>query len=138
MGFSRQVYWGRLPCPSPGDLPNPGIEPASLMSSTLAGGFFTTSPTWEAQLTVLFHKIDTISKKYLTGNAYQSHLWNFFKCICSSSNYILLGQGAGTDGIEDICTFEISRSDTHFPVGNQHAKRGQESWRTQDEPGFLS
>ena len=29
MGFSRQVYWSRLPCPPPGDLPNPGIEPRS-------------------------------------------------------------------------------------------------------------
>ena len=32
------------------DLPNPGIEPASLMSPALAGGFFTTSTTWEAQM----------------------------------------------------------------------------------------
>ena len=30
MGFSRQEYWSALPCPSPGDLPNPGIEPRSL------------------------------------------------------------------------------------------------------------
>ena len=29
MGFSTQVYWSRLPFPSPGDLPNPGIEPRS-------------------------------------------------------------------------------------------------------------
>ena len=29
MGFSRQEYWSGLPCPSPGDLPNPGIEPRS-------------------------------------------------------------------------------------------------------------
>ena len=27
MGFFRQEYWGRLPCPPPGDLPDPGIEP---------------------------------------------------------------------------------------------------------------
>ena len=33
-----------LPCPPPGDLPNPGIEPVSLMSPALAGGFFTTEP----------------------------------------------------------------------------------------------
>ena len=32
MGFSRQEYWSRLPCPPPGDLPDPGIEPASLTS----------------------------------------------------------------------------------------------------------
>ena len=41
-GFSRQEYWGGLPCPSPGDLPNSGIEPASLMSPALVGRFFTT------------------------------------------------------------------------------------------------
>ena len=29
MGFSKQEYWGGLPCPSPGDLPDPGIEPRS-------------------------------------------------------------------------------------------------------------
>ena len=45
MGFSRQEYWSRLPCPPPGDLPNPGIQPASLASPVLAGGFFTTSAT---------------------------------------------------------------------------------------------
>ena len=48
MGFSRQEYWSRLPCPAPGDLPDPGIKPASLMSPALSGGFFTTSTTWEA------------------------------------------------------------------------------------------
>ena len=46
MEFSRQEYWSELPCPSPGDLPNPGIEPPSLRSPALAGGFFTTSTTW--------------------------------------------------------------------------------------------
>ena len=30
MGFSRQEYWSELPCPPPGDLPGPGIEPVSL------------------------------------------------------------------------------------------------------------
>ena len=41
MGFSRQEYWSGLPFPPPGDLPNPGIEPAS---PALAGRFFTTEP----------------------------------------------------------------------------------------------
>ena len=45
MGFSRQEYWSGLPFPSPGDLPNPGIEPASRTSPALAGRFFTTSTT---------------------------------------------------------------------------------------------
>ena len=36
MGFSRQEYWGGLPCPPPGDLPDPGIEPVSLIYPALA------------------------------------------------------------------------------------------------------
>ena len=41
MEFFRQDYWSRLPFPTPGDLPNPGIKTAS---PALAGGFFTTEP----------------------------------------------------------------------------------------------
>ena len=43
-----QEYWSGLPCPSPGNLPSPGIEPESLMSLALAGRLFTMSATWEA------------------------------------------------------------------------------------------
>ena len=50
MGFSRQEYWSGLPCPPPGDLPDPGIKPMSLTSPALAGGFFTTNTTWEAHV----------------------------------------------------------------------------------------
>ena len=42
MGFSRQGHWSGLPCPLPGDLPNPEMEPASLTAPALAGRFFTT------------------------------------------------------------------------------------------------
>ena len=48
MGFSRQEYCSGLLCPPPGDLPDPGIEPVSLTSPLLAGGFFITSAIWEA------------------------------------------------------------------------------------------
>ena len=50
IGFSGQEYWSGLPFPLPGDLPNPGIEPRSLTSPALAGGFFTTGATWEVFL----------------------------------------------------------------------------------------
>ena len=46
-----------LLCPSSDNLPNLGIEPVSLMPSALAGGFFTTSTTWEAQLSMFHIKI---------------------------------------------------------------------------------
>ena len=52
MGFSRQEYWRGLPCPPPGDLPNPGIEPKS---PALVGGFYITSTTWEAPICVQIH-----------------------------------------------------------------------------------
>ena len=42
VGFSRQEYWSGLPCPVPGGLPDPGIQPSSLPA--LTGGFFTISP----------------------------------------------------------------------------------------------
>ena len=42
-----------MPYPPPGNLPNPGVKPASLMSPALAGGFFTTSVTWKALLVTL-------------------------------------------------------------------------------------
>ena len=49
MGSSRQEYWTELSSPPPGDLPDPEIKPASLMSPALVGGFFTTSATWEVR-----------------------------------------------------------------------------------------
>ena len=53
IGFSRQEYWSELPIPPPGDLPNPGIRRTSPMSPALAGGFFTTSTTWDVPHIVL-------------------------------------------------------------------------------------
>ena len=44
MEFSRQEYWSRLPFSTPGDLPDPAIEPTSLAFPALAGRFFTTVP----------------------------------------------------------------------------------------------
>ena len=57
MGFSRQEYSSGLPCPPPGDLPDPGIEPKSLK---FVGGLFTSSTTWEVHV---LKKTDTISAK---------------------------------------------------------------------------
>ena len=48
MEFSRQEHWSGFLLPTPGDLPDSGIEPASLIPAELAGEFFTTSATWEA------------------------------------------------------------------------------------------
>ena len=50
MWFSRQEYWSGLPLPSPGDLPNPGMEPTS---PVLAGRFFNTEPPQKPSFTKL-------------------------------------------------------------------------------------
>ena len=50
--FSRQAYWSELPFPTPGDLLDPGIKPASLVSPALPGGFFTASATWESAICI--------------------------------------------------------------------------------------
>ena len=47
MGFPRQEYGSKLPLPSPGDRPDPGIKPTS---PTLAGGFFTAEPLGRPQI----------------------------------------------------------------------------------------
>ena len=60
---------GWLPCPLPGDLPYPGIKPMFLKSPALAGGFFTTSTTWEAQ-----------------NNGVKIKVWRFFSK--SRNNYV--------------------------------------------------
>ena len=63
MRFSREEYWSGLPCPLPGDLPNPGTEPLSRASPALAGELFTTGITWEAYtiLWAMYHMLYIIT-----------------------------------------------------------------------------
>ena len=68
MEFSRQEYWSGLPCPPPADLPNSGIEPKSLTFLALAGSFFTTITTWDAQyIPLLVHNQDVGRTGLLRG-----------------------------------------------------------------------
>ena len=53
MGFSRQEYWRGFPFPPPGDLPDPGIELTSLISTALTGEFFTVSAIWRSSQSIL-------------------------------------------------------------------------------------
>ena len=70
--FSRQEYWSGLPCPPPGDLPNPGIEPVSLTSPALAGGLFTTSAKIQKKKNILKEK----SEKDLEHWSAPERWWN--------------------------------------------------------------
>ena len=54
VAFSRQEHWSGLPFPSPGHLPDPGIEPTSPASPILAGRFFTTKPPGKPKIFTQF------------------------------------------------------------------------------------
>ena len=54
MEFFRQEYWSRLPFPTPGNLPDPNIQPTSPESPALAGRFFTTALPGEPWLSVCY------------------------------------------------------------------------------------
>ena len=65
MEFSRQEYWSGLLFPSPGDLFNPGIKLAFLMSSALTGRFFITNTTWEDYTHTHTHTFWTSSYNFM-------------------------------------------------------------------------
>ena len=74
MGFFRQEYWSGLPCPPPRNLPDPGIEPVSLVSLALAGRLFTTEPlNWmwgemKFSISKIFKQIHVHFSLYWEGN----------------------------------------------------------------------
>ena len=85
MEFSRQEYWSRLPFPTPGNLPNPGIKPLSLASPALAGRFFTTSATWEAQ-DALYHILNSVFESiYKLCLLYKWAEYTDYSCVCHKS-----------------------------------------------------
>ena len=63
MGFFRQEYRSGLPCPPPGDLPDLGMEPTSLMSPELAGAFFTARATSESSGILNKRAMEALMKK---------------------------------------------------------------------------
>ena len=99
MGFCRQEYWSGLPCPPPGDLPNPGIEQPSLRSPALASGFFITSATWEA----LSNQI----KDSLLEWGLNPYAWGL---ICLPSKFVDLHSNLDSSSKELACNARALRS----------------------------
>ena len=79
MGFPRQESWSELPFPSPGDLPNPGIEPGS---PALSGSFFTTEPPGKPKGNIAHSHIPLMAVS--NGTAFSRGSWQYlgkFYCI---------------------------------------------------------
>ena len=75
IGFSGQEYWSGLPCPPPGDLPDPETETMSLMSPALAGGFFITGTTWETHLSQwVLIKCEACKQRQRESCSHSNHL----------------------------------------------------------------
>ena len=116
MEFSRQEYWSRLPCTPPGYLPNPGIEPMSLLSPALAGRFFTKQNNhlyikWNALIPRLefmvgrnafnedfFHSknVDTLSARHFVKHRKMNKMW------------LLLLRPWSYAGKKQTCRWEVS------------------------------
>ena len=89
MEFSGQEYWSGLPCPPPGDLPDPGIKNTSLMSPPLPGGFLTTSTPGNSVLPVPGTSIPSIPSL-----GYSSQMTE--KCL--KAHPYVLGEGVSHEG----------------------------------------
>ena len=74
-----------LPCPYPGDLPNPGIKPTSLTSPELAARFFTTSTTWEASVCSILVQNHRECQEKPLGDSPDRHLISLPPFFCFSS-----------------------------------------------------
>ena len=84
MEFPRQEYLSGLPFPSPGDLPDPGIKPASPVYPALAGGFFTTST---AVINKLTNRGGGIGSPWLrAGTPYLQRVGSTLRCSVQASH----------------------------------------------------
>ena len=97
-GFSRQEYWSGLPCPSPGNLPDPGIEPASFTSPALAEGSLPLAPHGKPSRSPAHPKkfafFFVLFQKIRGKESYIIDLWFFLEHLHSSkiSTSLFLGE----------------------------------------------
>ena len=93
-GILQQEYWSVLPGPPPEDLPDPGIDPGSLMSPALAGRFFTTSTTWEAYF-IIITSLKALSPNTVTfwgagGLNFSKWIWGGHSSVHNIGKYAIL------------------------------------------------
>ena len=130
IGFSRQEYWSGLPFPSPGTIPDPGIQPESLMSPTLAGGFFTTIAAWEATQFYIYTYIYVFI--YLSPLLYR-HLCMTFSGILRKDKYAHFTDECIWSSLFLLFLQAFSRPVSSLPI----CRRAVPQFRSLSEPGVM-
>ena len=127
VGFSGQEYWSGLPFPPPGDLPNPGIEPMSLVSPAMAGRFFTTAPRGKPLLgedgSYHAHGWKQSSRKGWLSRVCDFHL---HRERCLSNLYTL--PFFSQQQQQHLCLTETSLCDLKSPVSADSVSMKQRYW----------
>ena len=111
MRFSRQEYWRGLPCPPQGDLPDPEIEPMSLVSPAMGGRFFTTSTTLESLDSSRIVQKVSISLQITVSTLRSLHLKELQETFvhkmcedhCSTQVFVGVGEQLGHQIREKLC-----------------------------------
>ena len=140
MEITREEYWSRLLFPNPGDLPQPGFEPTSLVSLALTGRFFTPSTTWEPIFSLELDKMEILQKR--VHNFQQSHglhwLWNSIGYGISLDIFRSITKAAFTtgskSGLRRMCTIENSP----YYCGNMNCCKLLENFRSHWENVIVS
>ena len=117
-GVSKQEYWSGLPCPSPGNLPDPGIESMSLSSPVFAGRFFL--PWAPPEKPLIYYLSFTQLSSYLTiislsipiCNVSSTHIYINHSCIiCLMYHHLSI-----------ICLIYLPAAHLYVYLGGSHSK----------------
>ena len=117
MGFPRQQYWSGLPCPPPGDPPDPGTEPSSLASLALAGGFFTIAPPGKLGLVMRKQSVEDRERKNNTDTEsrlqtpFLGHFWNQVHLLFFLPSPVAQGGKESTCKVGDLGSIQTSDID---------------------------
>ena len=118
-GTLQAEHWSGFPLSLPGNLPNPGIKPTSLMSPELTGGFFTTRTTWEGLIDQYLHVKFPVEKVWLltllqAENISQAH--KSFLTDALNISFEMKMKRIEKEGGQRVLTYPLSLTSTASPI----------------------